>query len=415
MKLLIEIAYKQLIARKRQSLVSFFGIVLGVAFYLAVSSLMKGSERDFINRLVDNSPHITISDEFRLPRVQPIFKVYKDGALQIGSIRPLSETRGIRTFNSIREYLSAQYDLRISEMLSGQGLVSFAGKDVAVTLNGMIPEDIKQVTTIQKYIVEGSIDDLILYPDGIVIGAELKRALALSLGESINIVSPTGNVDSLKVVGVFRTGRSNQDTSTAYLPLKKVQSLLMRPNRVNSMILKIKDPYSARKIAEEIESRIYYKSVSWQETSEDLMNTLAIRNRIMFTVVSAVLIVAAFGIYNVISTVVLEKYRDIAILKSIGFYASDIRRIFAVQGVILGLMGCALGFPLGMFFMKLLSFIKFKPPGSSQRINMPIDWSLDQFFIAGAFAMIASFVAAYLPARKAGKLEPVEILRGGAW
>jgi lipoprotein-releasing system permease protein len=166
-------------------------------------------------------------------------------------------------------------------------------------------------------------------------------------------------------------------------------------------------------LAAEFESRFQYKHVSWQESSEDLINTLAIRNRIMYTVVSAVLLVAAFGIYNVISTVVIEKYRAIAILKSIGFYPREIRTIFLAQGIVLGCVGSAIGLPLGMLFMRLLSTIRFKPPGGSQVINMPIDWGWQQFLVAAAFALCAAVLAAYLPARKAGSVKPVDILRGG--
>jgi lipoprotein-releasing system permease protein len=194
-----------------------------------------------------------------------------------------------------------------------------------------------------------------------------------------------------------------------------VQALLNRPRRVNSIIVKLPDPYTAEDFSKLVEARSSYKTVSWQEASEDLRNTLKIRNTIMYTVVSAVLVVAAFGIYNVISTVVMEKHRDIAILKSMGFRAADVKQIFLVQGVLLGIVGCLLGVPCGMAFMFGLMQIRFKPPGSSAPINMPVDWSLQQFAIAIAFAMAASILAAYLPARKAARVQPVEILRGGAW
>lgn len=133
----------------------------------------------------------------------------------------------------------------------------------------------------------------------------------------------------------------------------------------------------------------------------------------MYTVVSAVLIVAAFGIYNVISTVVMEKHRDIAILKSMGFHAKDIQRIFVIQGFFLGIAGIMAGLPLGMGLMTTLMQIRFKPPGSLEEISMPIDWGILQFVIAGSFAMLAAIFAALLPARKAALVQPVDILRGG--
>jgi lipoprotein-releasing system permease protein len=142
------------------------------------------------------------------------------------------------------------------------------------------------------------------------------------------------------------------------------------------------------------------------------MTTLAIRNIIMYSVVSAVLVVAAFGIYNVISTVVLEKHRDIAILKSIGFYARDIQRVFVVEGLLLGVAGSALGLGLGVLLMLALQSIRFKYPGSSDPVPLPIDWSFAQFALAAAFAMVAALTAAFLPARKGARVNPAEILRG---
>ena len=136
------------------------------------------------------------------------------------------------------------------------------------------------------------------------------------------------------------------------------------------------------------------------------------RNIIMYTVVSAVLIVAAFGIYNVISTVVLEKQRDIAILKSIGFRARDIRRIFLIQGLLLGVAGSVAGLPLGAGLMWSLMQVRLKFPGSSDPVPLPIDWNWRQFAIAASFAIAAAVFAGLLPARKGARVQPVEILRG---
>lgn len=387
---------------------------MGVGFFLAVSGMMQGSEKDFVKRLVDNSPHITISDEYRDPRTQPAQIVYENALVDISNLKPATETRGIRGYGKIVEYLT-NFGANASPVLVAQGLVNFAGKNSSITLNGMIPDEIDSVSTIGQYMVEGTIADLSATPDGIIIGAELARVMSLKLGNNISIASDTGNLRSFKIIGIFRTGRSSYDNTHCYVHLKRVQALTNRINRANTIIVKIKDPYTARSFAEKIENQIGYKCLSWQESSEDIINTLGIRNKIMYSVVSAVLIVAAFGIYNVISTVVMEKYRDIAILKSMGFYARDIQKIFISQGIILGIFGCLMGIPLGMLMMKMLMRIKFKPPGSSQTINMPIDWGAQQFIIAICFALLASIIASYLPARKAAKVQPVDILRGGAF
>ncbi|WP_371822628.1 ABC transporter permease [Methylococcus sp. EFPC2] len=132
----------------------------------------------------------------------------------------------------------------------------------------------------------------------------------------------------------------------------------------------------------------------------------------MYSVVSAILIVASFGIYNTLSTIVMEKTRDIAIMKSMGFHARDVRLIFLFEGVIIGLIGSAAGLALGAALMKVLSGIQLKPPGVSEKVFMPIWWGPEQFALATAFALFSCILAAYLPARRAGRVHPVEILRG---
>jgi lipoprotein-releasing system permease protein len=414
MRLFFYIALKHLMARKRQSVVSLLGIVLGVAFFLTIASLMQGSEKDFIRRLVDNVPHIFVTDEYRNPRKQPMEEIYTQGVLEISGVKPQTETRGIRGYKQIIDYLRTIPGVQASPILGGQGVVTFAGKSIAISLDGMIPEDIKDVVTIQNYMVTGSMDDLISNQNGIVIGQELARILSLSQGDNITVTAPTGQVRVFKILGTFRTGRSEYDLNHTFVSLKRMQALLDRPNRANHIIIKLPDPYKAHAVAAEIENRVGYKSISWQETSEDILNTLMIRNIIMYTVVSAVLIVAAFGIYNVISTVVLEKQRDIAILKSMGFEAHDMQSIFVIQGVLLGIAGCIAGIPLGCAFMYGLMQVRFKPPGGTELINMPLDWTAPQFIIAMLFALSASILAAYLPARKAARVQPVDILRGGS-
>lgn len=412
--LFVGIAVKHLLARQRQSFVSLLGIILGVAFFLSISSMMQGSENDFLKRLVDNAPHITISDEFRNPRRQPAQGIYQNGVVEISHVKPLIETRGVRGYQQILEEIRTLPGARSSALLTGQALVSFAGKDLAIAVNGITPSEYAGVSTIENYMVAGSVNDLTSNPDGIVVGDRLLQKLSLQRGDNITVAATTGQVRTFKVVAVFHTGRVNVDEGQAFVTIKRVQALLDRPDRANSIIVRLDDGTRAQVVAADIERRIGYKAVSWQEASEDLMSALMLRKVIMYSVVSAVLIVASFGIYNVISTVVTEKHRDIAILKSMGFHASDVQKIFLVQGLALGLAGSVVGLPLGALMMLGMMNIQFKFPGSSDVQYLMMDWGWFQFVLAGGFAMTAAIAAAVLPARKAARLRPVDILRGGA-
>ena len=412
MSLQLSIAVTQLISRRRPTLVSLTGIALGVAFFLAVSSLMRGSERDFIKRLIDNSPHITVSDEYRKAQRQPAAEQWPDGAVEVRRVKPLTEVLGIRGHAQKLAFVESLPSLRAAPVLMGSVVLTFAGRNEGVTLNGIIPAKMKGVSTIEEKLTQGSLEALAANPNGIVIGEGLAKKFGLSMGSVVNAASPGGEVRTLKVVGIFRTGNASYDENQTFALLKRVQGLLDRADRVNRFIIQLDNPYAARDVAAVIERQVGYKAVSWQESAEDLMSVLLVRNLIMYSVVSAILVVASFGIYNTISTIVMEKIHDIAILKSMGFHARDIRRIFLAEGVILGALGSLFGVTLGMGLMWLLAQVEIKPPGASDLVHLPIYWGWEQYLLAVGFALVSAVGAAYLPARKAGRGQPGAILRG---
>jgi lipoprotein-releasing system permease protein len=414
MKLALSIALSHLLSRRRQTLVSLAGIGLGVAFFLAVSSLMRGSEQDFIHRLVDNSAHITVYDEFRYARPQAAELANPQGAVAIRGVKPETEVRGIRQYKQQLAYVSQLPGLRVAPVLLGQAIVRFAGRDLGATLNGVEPELMRHVSTIDQYFISGSLESLHADPDGIIIGTGLADKFRAKLGDKLAVTAPNGMVRVMKIVALFRTGTAAYDEGQTFIMLKRAQTLLNRPNVANRFIIKLDDPARAPQVASQIEHELGYKTQSWQEASEDIMNLVKLRNIIMYSVVAATLVVAAFGIYNVISTVVLEKTRDIAILKSIGFHARDIRRIFLIEGALLGLIGSVLGTSLGLALMTVLSRIEVKSPFITTKAYLPIYWGWDQIAIAAGFAFASALTAAYLPARKGGRVRPVDILRGAA-
>lgn len=412
MRIQLQVALTHLTGRRRQTLVSLTGVVLGVAFFLAVSSLMRGSEHDFIRRLIDNSPHITVSDDFRRPRTQPAERRWAGGAVQISNVKPQRETRGIRGYRERLAFVESIPGLRAAPMLTGSAVLTFAGREQGVTLSGIVPMTMATVSTIREKMVEGSLEALDANPNGIIIGTGLADKFDLGIGRNLNVLAAGGGSRAMKVVGLFRSGNAAVDETQTYTLLKRAQVLFDRSNRVNRFLIQLEDPYAARAVARQIEDTIGYQSVSWVEASEDILSVLVVRNIIMYSVVSAILVVASFGIYNTLSTIVLEKTRDIAILKSMGFHSRDVRLIFVCEGLVIGLIGSALGLALGAGLMRVLSGVQVKPPGVSDKVFLPIWWGAEQFALATAFALVSCLLAAYLPARRAGRMQPVEILRG---
>jgi len=408
------IAFAQLMQRRRQTLVSVMGVSLGVAFFIATFAIMQGSEKDFTDRLVNNAPHITIKDEFRTPAAQPVFRIFPEGAVELHSVRPREYLRGIKNYGAKVDELSQRPGVIAVAALSGPAIVRYANKDVSASVNGIDPDKEKLLTKVAGDMIEGSLDRLKTSSGGIVIGYGMTLKLGLKMDDLATVTSPTGTVRRMKVVGVYRTGNLLLDEGMVYMLLKDAQVLLDKPFIANQIRIRLPDPDEAEQVAAQLEARWGYRSESWQEVNRDLLGLFLIRNAITYSIVSAIMIVASFGIFNIISTVVMEKRRDIAILMSMGFRARDIQRIFLIQGFLVGLLGLAIGWSLGFAIIQALGLLKFTVPGVAEKQGFVLERGFLQYAIAGSFAMVSAVTAAWFPARKAAAVRPVDIIRGAA-
>jgi lipoprotein-releasing system permease protein len=414
MPLVLSIALTHLRARTRQSLVSLLGVATGVGFSIAMAALMQGSQLDFINKIIDATPHITIKDEFREADEQPAERRFATGAVAVEGAKPTEEVRGIKGARQKLAQLEELPDLAVSPVLRGQVVIRYFGKDEAAAIAGIEPERHVRVSQLAEDIREGRLEDLHTAANGLVMGDGLARKLAVKLGDTVTVSSPVGVVFKMKVVALFHTGVISLDEGEVYALLKKVQVLQDRPNVINRLLVKTGDVYGAFAQAREFEARFGYRAESWDEANQDILEALQIRNVIMYTVVAAILLVAGMGIFNVVSTITFEKLRDIAILKSIGFSERDIRWIFVLQGLIAGSVGSILGWGLGFGLCRIMSNIEFKVRFATEITQLPLYYSPWHYAIATVFAMTAAGLAAYFPARRAARVDPVDIIRGAA-
>ncbi len=410
----LHIAVQHLVHRKRQTLTSLLGVALGVAFFIGIASMMQGFQRDFVNRVINVSPHITIKDEFRTPPPQPVETVHADATVALRGIKPKDEVRGIRGARAIIDSLEEMPGVRVAPTLSGQILLRFGSKDVSANVTGIVPEKERRVTKLEEDLVEGSLDDLYTAANGIIIGEGIAQKAGIGMDDLVSVVSPEGVVMKMTVVGIFASGVTQMDNFDTYALLKKAQVLQDRPNIINRVRIRLDDVEQAAPLAKALEARFGYRAESWQEQSKNVLGIFVIQNAIMYSTVGAILIVACFGIFNVISTVVFEKTRDIGILKSMGFREGDIRRIFIYQGLMVGFVGMLIGWTLGFALVEFMGSIKFTMEGFIRSQGFILYKTPRHYAISGAMALTASTLAAWLPARRASRLNPVDIVRGAA-
>lgn len=409
------IAYEYLINRKRQVSVSIIGVMVGVGFFIAIFSLLKGMQLFFVNRVINVSPHVIIKDEFRSPPIQPIFKLFPKALIEIKGIKPKEESRGIRNKEKILNDLKSFKDIIAAPVLEGQAFLRYGGKDVTTTLIGINPADEKKVSNLDQDIYEGNINNLISNSNGIILGKGLAKKLGVKLGSKLSVVAASGNTMKMKVVGLFSTSITILDMFNSYVLLKKAQIIQNKNNTINKIKLRLKDINNSDKLASKLERRYKYRAESWRETNQNIFDLFVIQNSVMYSTVIAILIVAGFGIYNIISTIINEKQKDIAILKSIGFSENNIRQMFLFQGLIVGIIGSILGWCLGAILIEILSAVQFKLEGQETFLQLNgfiLYKSFEQYLISGFLAILTASYSAYLPARKASSLNPVDIIRG---
>lgn len=408
--LLFDLAVTHVLARGRQTLVAILGVALGVGFSIAMAALLQGSQEDFIDQLINAIPHVQIEDERREPQRQPAQDVFADA--QIESLTARDDPRGIRNPIALTSTVRAMVDGTVSAALRVQGVIRYAGRDTGVALSGVVPQDEITVSQIGEDMVEGLFSDLNSRADAVVLGDDLVRSINARLGDPITLVSPSGDVHRYRLVGIFNSGNVAADSSTGYLHLSTAQVFAGRPNAINDIRISLKDTDSAPRVASWIEARFGYKSVSWQEANQAILESFIVRDVIMYTVVAAILLVAGFGIYNIISTITHEKTRDIAIMKSLGFYEKDMRRLFVMEGLAMGIGGSVLGAILGALLTVALGQIEFANPESDDPIMIRMTFSAVHYSIAIGIALGSAIFAAYMPASKASSLNPVDIIRG---
>ncbi len=409
MNLILDIAWTHVRARVRQTGFAVAGVATGVGFSIMMAALMQGSQDDFTERLVNTLAHITITDERRSPPVQPAEQLF-DSA-EIHGLTPEARRRGIKNPLAIMAGLEAWLPGGVAPSVKVQAIIRYANHDVATSVVGIDPRRESKVSELPKQLRGATLNALYRTTNAIILGDRLSEKVGARIGANVTLQTSQGVRITGQVVGFFHTGVRQQDEGTAYVLTKTGQILAQQTGLINELRIRLKDPLKSREIATRVENDTGYKSVSWQEAYEDLLSTFIIRNIIMYAVVGAILLVASFGTYNIISTITHEKARDIAIMKSLGLSEYTVRMIFVVEALIIGLAGALVGFALGYLLSIALGSVKITNPFLDTD-HLPLAYTPVHYLLAGMVALVSSVAAGYQPARKAARGNPVEIIRG---
>jgi lipoprotein-releasing system permease protein len=405
------IALRFLTHRRRALLLSLSGVVFGVAFFICMQAQTQGFAKYFIDSTLGSNGALVIRSRFE-PR-------------QLGSIVP---TKTSRTNVAHRQYFegitNASEIMRVSRQFSNvvscspilRGTLSArAGfENATVEVYGIDPALHLQTTDLAHQITDGSLYEFRNKPASVIVGSRLAEMLNLEVGDTVQLLSPGGEYRRFGVAAIARSGVGTIDTTRLYCHARVAQTLLRKPYAASLIIYKLRDPDRAPALARHFETLFQHDAASWQEREASTLHLFLTLRLSAAITVSLVILLAGFGIFNVLTMTVLSKMKEIAILRSMGYRRRDISAIFLWQGGLIAAAGSLIGCIAGALLSWGVSKIPIRLRGLLSTDYFVVAWDWRHYVWAILLAMISVFIASYVPARRAAELPPVVTLRGSS-
>jgi lipoprotein-releasing system permease protein len=413
--LIIAIALRHLISKKRQTLVAILGVAFGIAMFLFQGGLMSGFHQLFIEQTINTSANIRIYHEPSSARSSILSQTgaYQNHWIVIQNPKPKDEIIKVRAASEITRLLEKDERIEgVSPGLSAQAIFKSGVAQVSGRVVGVYIERENQLFNVEKNNIQGSIKRLQTVPNGIIIGSGLARLLGAQLNGNLIVIAPSGVSLEMKVIAINQTGITELDKSRAYVNIRNAQILLgVDHNFITDINIKLKNIEQSSQIAQELQKKWGYKALDWKEANANIFGIFRIQNLVTYLVISTILIVSGFGIFNILMMIIYEKFPDIAILQALGFTNKEIIKIFLTESLIIGVTGGVCGLGLGFLLQKIIGSIKMKVEGLVSIEYLKFNSSPAFFVFAFVFALAVTAIAGYLPARRAAKIDPIEILR----
>lgn len=409
----ILIGLRYLKSKRREAVISLItlissgGVALGVMALIVVLSVMSGFEKDLRDKILGTNAHVVLL-RFGEGGITDVDKL-------LPRITPLPHVAAAAPFTLHQVMLTSRHGV------------------MGAVLRGIDPEREGQVTDLARNMKKGSLDALSRDGEGIILGKSLAASLGISIGDPVNVVSPVGGgvtplgmaprVKQFTVVGVFEAGMYEYDAGLAYISIPAAQTFFRMGKSVTGVEIKLDDIYQAPQVAGQMqeELRFPFYTRTWMEMNKNLFSALKLEKTVMFIILVMIVLVAAFGVVSTLTMLVMEKTREIAILKSMGATAAGIMRIFILDGVVIGAVGTLVGLLGGLVVTKnldrIVSFVERvfgidAFPGDVYFLDkLPHQINAPDVVVVVIVSLIISFLATLYPSWQASRLNPVDALR----
>ncbi|MEL6863256.1 MAG: FtsX-like permease family protein [Bacteroidota bacterium] len=401
-----------LTSRIKQLIVAVLSVTFGISMYVFMNSFMAGVNNEQTEITFTSMSHIKIYNELNSD-VKSILPAPRDShtVLMVNNARNIRYTEGIKNADAIKEELASIGELTGFTLQLNQNVFIRNGVSKAsATLSGIETRSENQLFNTAQYLTEGNLYDLDKRANGIILGTGLAKNIGVGTGNNVTVTTSDGLSKSFTVIGLIETGANASDRTRAMVSMQTARQLFSKnKSYATDVLVNIKDYYEAPAVAAKIRQLTDYKVEAWQEGNSQLDSANELRDIIAIAVSLTILIVAGFGIYNIMNMTVNEKIKEIAILKAMGFNGNDVIEIFLTQSVVIGLIGGFTGLGLGSIIVRIVDNVPFE---MATLTTLPMAYNTSDYLLAFGFGIIITFLAGYLPARKASKIDPVAILRG---
>ena len=380
------IAFRHVVERKFQSIFSVLGVAIAVTVFIVSLTVSNGLEKNMINSLLTMSPHILIKN-----KKKTFFQDYN----QI--VDNIKKIQGVKA---------------VIPQINSQSIIKFEGFAKGVLADGISPENVKHGLNLK--IVEGN--DNIAELNSVLIGEQLAYEMRLKVGQEISLVSSENKEIKLIVRGIFKTGFLDYDSNLIVVPLETMQILAEQDKAATEIGIKVESPQKVETILNQVRNIVNqeeYSTISWKTINQNLLKAVQFEKFVLIAILSLLLVIASFAVSVILNMIVREKIKDIGILKSIGYTNKNIRRIFTIEGLIIGVFGMIMASglsPLVLIGLKIL-FKEYMKGGTYYLEELPLYITQKELLIIYGVTFVVVFLSTIFPAARAARLKPVEALK----
>ena len=403
-----DISITYIVTSKKLTLIASLGVTIGIAIFIFMNCMTAGFTRKSNAMIFNNTAHIRVYKDDQISK--PVFKNNDINTLNlISNPKIVPESNRIIDPERIVALLKSQPEVTIVtpqiavNVFYNSGMSMITGNASGV---GIMEAD--RMFDISSTMVEGNMKDLAILPNGILLGVGIASKMNVKTGDNISITSSRNVTKVMKVVGLFKTKNTLTDKTKSYISIHSAQQLMREgASYVTDINVDVVDFNKAADYSARFSALTGYKAEDWKAANDTLVSAAKMRSVLVSAISLSILLVAGFGIYNILRMTISQKINDIAILKAIGFQGSDVIRIFVLQGALIGLMGILAGLLVAMVLVFLTSRIFL----GGDIGYFPIVFDTSIFIKGGLFGLFITLLAGYLPARKAANVDPVSIFR----